>query len=192
MKNIKPLVGAFGLVTLLQGGSAYATLLDFEDVYGTVNALDSIPGPSTTTIGIVTFSTPDITFNRGKDTGASSWSSDYFTFFTFGSGATLKFADPVTSIAFDFGQSTPVVTAGTFDLAIGANVFATITDSVALQSFAFSFSNPITQLSITFVSGSTSALSIDNLSLGIPGPSSFSLFTLGIVLLKRKIMESAG
>jgi len=142
----------------------------FEDVHGPCGDLDLVAGPTPFTVAGVQFATPDVsTYSVGQDysTPASlgnPFTSDSFHIWTFGAGAVLTFPGPITSLEFDAGVFTNQATFPTFEVVVGGSVIGTFGANIStITPVSINFAVPTTQVTLRFLTGSSSLLGIDDL-----------------------------
>ena len=148
--------------------------LNFEDALGMVGDADQVPAPGSAKVSGVTFTSVngEPVYNIGKDFGDNPFSSDWFMIWTFGTGGTIEFPAPITSLKMEVGADNAVAETGTFDIIVADTVLLTVTLSkMSTVPVDLKFP-PATQVRVVFKSGSVSLFGFDNLHYVCDEPAS--------------------
>lgn len=169
-------------------------ILDFEDVYGPCNILDTVRGPGTSTIAGVTFATSNMyTFNYGHGGTLpyehhDPYTSDWFGIFTYDAGATITFPSAITHLRFDTATK-DIWVGSTFRLSAAG--ISPITFSNTWQHLTpvdVTFPTPVDSVTLNFIAGPTGLLGIDSLSYtAVPEPASAAAIVLLYLALGRPV-----
>ncbi len=210
MKNL--MIIACSLVILVTTWEVDAGIVTFEDVHGLVGDHDVLPGPSQFTVGnlddLVSFKSPNGTYNRGEETAFGMTMGDYMGFWLNDSeddgGIQIKFAQPIHAASIFLGQYNVdipadfLITVKATDGSWWVEYLTFPVNDVAnemawrwycdLRTFDVGFD----QIDITFHEGSSTHLYLDQLRFGddalIPEPTALLIWSMlaGLGMISRR------
>ncbi len=206
MKKITVL--ALSFACLLTAAPTEAGIITFEDVHGLVGDNDIVPGPSSFNIGnlddLVSFKSPNGTYNRGEDTAFGMTQGDYMGFWLNeegdDAGLRITFTGEQFHVGFKLAQH-HVVEPAVFEISMKAidGSWQVWFETVPLRDVAneepfyyligkenFPGDVGFDHVDIKFVEGSSSHLYMDELRWGddalVPEPSTVLVWSILVAL----------